>query len=188
MKKLFRNKRALGTPVASLILLMAAVILSSVVVVFAVNVTTSQAQKESLFVASSHVWYVNSTTSIAAIAITDTGPTDIVLTKININGLQSDWNGSDNYVIFTKTNGTMPGDLPLLLNITNSGNNTVTIGNQPFTFTSAEEGLTLKSGWSMGFYIILPNCIMLYNLATPVRTVISTTQAAYLTETLVQST
>jgi hypothetical protein len=167
---------------------MAAVILSTVVVVFAVNVTTSQVQKENLYVASSHIWYINSSSSVVAIGITNTGPTDIVLTKINVKGLQCAWNGTDNFVIYSKTNGTLPGDLPMVTSFANNANTTVTIGNQQFTFTTASEGLTLKSGWSMAFYVAVPNTIMVFDLASPVRSVISTTQAVYCSETLVQTT
>jgi hypothetical protein len=187
MRNFFRSKRALGAPVGNLIILMAAVVLSTTVVLFATNVTGSQVQKESLYISSSHLWYSNSTTSIAAIAITNTGPTDIVLTKIDIKGLQCEWNGTDNYVIYTKTVGTLPGDLPYA-EFSNAGNTTISIGGQNFEFATAETGLTLKSGSTIAFYASIPNRIMIYDLSTPVRMVISTTQANYLTETLVQTT
>jgi hypothetical protein len=41
-------------------MLLAAIALSTTVVLFAVNITSSQAQKEKVFVASTHVWYVDS--------------------------------------------------------------------------------------------------------------------------------
>ncbi len=187
MRKIFMNKRALGTPVANLIVLTAAVLLSTTVVLFAMNVTTSQVQKENMYITKSHLWYVNSTTSVCAISITDTGPTDIVLTKVVIKGTQCTWNGTNNYIVYNKSNETLPGDLPFVADFTNTGNSTITIGDQQFTFNVAEEGLTLKSGWTMTFYIAIPNTIMVYDLATPTRMVISTTQAVYCTETLVQT-
>lgn len=106
MRSLIRSKRALGAPVGNLIILMAAVILSTIVVLFATNVTSSQMQKENLYVSNTHVWYVNSSYSVAGIVVTNTGPTDIVLTKIVIKGLQCQWNGTDNFVIYSKTNET----------------------------------------------------------------------------------
>jgi len=188
VKSLFKSRRGLGTPVANLIVLTAAVLLSITVTAFAMNVTTSQVQKEALYISSSHVWYTNSTYSTAGIAITNTGPTDIVLTKIVIKGLQCAWNGSDNYVIYCKINQTLPGDLQYVANLTNLEDNTITVGDQPFVFTGASEGLTLKSGWTMMFYTTIPDRVMVYDLGQPIRLVISTTQAVYCTETNVQTT
>ncbi len=188
MRRLFRNKRGLGTPVSSLIILMAAVILSTVVVLFATNVITSQVQKEKLYITTSHVWYINSTTSIAAVGICDTGPTDIIITQLNVKGLQSAWNGTDNYIVYCKINGTMPGDLPLVTSLSNTAATTVDIGKQPYDFTVASEGLTIKSGQSIAFYVVIPNRIMTYDLSTPLTMVISTTQGVYFTATLVQTT
>jgi hypothetical protein len=188
MRKLVGNRIALGTPVANLIVLTAAVLLAVTVVSFATNVTTSQVQKENMYITKTHLWYVNSTYSVGAISITDTGPSDIVLTKIVIKGLQSTWNGTDNYVIYNKSNQTLPGDLPFVENFTNTESTDITIGNRLYTFEVAQEGLTLKSGWTMTFYIALPNTLLVYDLGTAVRITISTMQAVYATETLVQTT
>lgn len=187
MKQFIKNKRALGTPVANLIVLTAAVLLSITVTFFAMNVTTSQVQRENMYISSSHVWYVNSTSSTGAIAVTNTGPTDIVLTKIVVKGLQSAWNGSTNYVIYSKINQSLPGDLPFVANLTNTADNTITIANQPYTFTVAGEGLTLKSSWTIMFYLAIPDRVMIYDLGQPIRVVLSTTQAVYCTETNVQT-
>lgn len=187
MRRLFRNKRGLGTPVSNLIILMAAVILSTIVVLFATNVITSQVQKEKLYITTSHVWYINSTTSIAALGICDTGSTDVVITQLNVKGLQCNWNGTDNYIVYCKINGTMSGDLPFVTNLSNNATTTVDIGNQPYNFTVASEGLTIKSGQSIAFYAVLPNCIGVYDLSTPVTIVISTTQGVYFAQTLVQT-
>lgn len=187
MHHFLRNKRALGAPVGNLIILVAAVILSTTVVLFATNVTSSQVQKESLYIPSSHVWYVNSTCSVAAIAITNTGPTDIVLIKLDVKGLQCQWNGTDNFVIYAKTNGTLAGDLPYQADFSNIANSTITIGGEGYEFTTAETGLTLRSGYTMAFYVAVPNRVMVYDLSTPLRMLISTTQAVYCTETVVQT-
>jgi hypothetical protein len=123
---------------------------------------------------------------LAAIALTDTGPTDVVITKINIKGLQSQWAGTDNYVVYCKINGTMPADLQYVPNIDPAVNTTINIADQPFDFTVANEGLTIQSGNSIAFYIAIPNTIMLYDLSEPIRIVINTPQGVYLTETAVQ--
>lgn len=187
MHRFLKNNKALGAPVGNLIILVAAVILSTTVVLFATNVTSSQVQKEKLHISNSHIWYVNSSTSIAAIAICDTGPTDIVLNKIDVKGLQCQWNGTANYISYYKVNGTMPGDLPLMSDINHSGNTTIVVGGSPCDFQIASEGLTIKAGWSIAFYIVVPDRVMVYDLSTPLRMVITTTQGVYITETLVQT-
>jgi hypothetical protein len=166
---------------------MAAVILSTVVVLFATNITANQVQKEKMYIASSHVWYINSTTSIAALGISNTGPTDVVITKLNVKGLQCEWNGTSSYVICTVINGTFPGDLPLIINLTNTEDSVIQIGNQPYNFTLALDGLMIKSGYSIAFYAMIPNKVMIYDLSTPITMMLSTAQAVYCTETLVQT-
>ncbi len=81
LRRFFNNKRGLGAPVGNLIILAAAVVLSTTVVLFAVNVTTNQVQKESLFVGSTTVGLVQ-----AQISITNTGPTDIRVAQITVRG------------------------------------------------------------------------------------------------------
>jgi len=188
MKQFLKNRRGLSAPVGNLIILMAAVVLATTVVLFAVNITTSAVQKETLFIPDSHVWYVNSTYSVAALTAVDTGPTDVVLARIVVEGLTCQWNGSNNFVVYTEVNGTLPGDLPFVGNLTNTGNSTVVIADQAFSFTPASEGLTIKSGDTVAFYIVVPNRVMVYDLATSVRIVITTTQSVYCTDTLVQAT
>jgi hypothetical protein len=169
-------------------ILVAAVLLSTVVVLFAMNITNSQVQKEKVLIASSHIWYVNSTVSIAAIGISDIGPTDSVLTKISVNGLQCDWNGTGNYVIYCKFNGSLPGDLPFTKQMKNVGTTNITISGQQYHFTAAREGLTVQSGDSVAFYIVVPDRIMVQDVSMPVDVILTTTQAVYSTDPLVQST
>ena len=186
-RRFLKSKTALGAPVGSLIMLVATVILCTTVLMYAVNVTSSQVQKEKLFIASSHVWYCNSSISIAAIAVCDTGSTDSVFSKIEIKGLQCQWNGTSNYVVYTKINGTLPGDLPLITEFNRSGNTTAEIGQQTYNLQGATEGLSVQSGYTLVFYIIIPAHVIIYDLSTPLRMVITTTQSVYCSETVVQS-
>ena len=187
LRRLLKSKRALGTPVANLIILVAAVLLSTVVVVYAISLTTSQVQKEKVYIATTHIWYVNSGESITAIGISNIGPTDIVLTQINVDGLLCQWNGTTNYAVYCPIHGPIPGDLSLVEAISNTANTTITINGQHYVLTAASQGLTIKSGWSVAFYIVIPNLISIYDLSTPVQMTISTAQGVYFTETLVQS-
>ncbi len=187
LKRFLKHKTALSTPVGNLIMLMAAVILCTTVVFFALNLTASQVQKEKLFVASSNVWYVDPQTSEAAIALTNTGPTDAVLTKIDVKGLQCQWSGETNFVSYCRIDGAMPGDLSYVAVVSNQDNTTVAIAGVNYEFTPATESLTIPAGSSIAFYIVVPNRVMVYDLSEPLRMVITTTQGVYCTETLVQT-
>ena len=179
-----RNKRALGEAISALIIVVASVVLSGVVVLLATNVTASQVQKEKLFMASSHVWYIDNTESIAALGISNIGSTDSVLTKITVNGYQCDWNGANSYVVYCKINGDFPGDLPYTGQISKTGNTLITIDAQQYTFAAASEGLTVKSGNSIAFYIVVPNTILVEDISMPIDIILTTTQGVYCTEQL----
>jgi hypothetical protein len=187
-RRFLKSKTALGAPVGSLIMLIATVILSTTVVTFALNITSSQVQKEKLFIASSHVWYCNSSVSIAAIAVCDTGSTDSVFSRIEVKGLQCQWNATLNYVVYTKINGTLPADLPLVTEFNRSGNTTIAIGDQTYDFQGATEGLSMQSGYTLVFYVVIPTHVIIYDLSTPIRMIVTTTQCVYAMETVVQST
>lgn len=81
LRRFIHNKRALGAPVGNLIILVAAVVLSTTVVLFAVNVTSNQVQKESLFIAGTTL-----TMEEARISIENTGPTAIRVAQVTIKG------------------------------------------------------------------------------------------------------
>src|SRR3990170_1233788 len=93
MNTLLRNKKGLSVVVTTLIILVVSVLLATVVTFYAINVTTTRVQEESLFLSKQHAWY-NTTTgwAEAAIVIVNTGGKDIVLDKISVRGQDSPWN------------------------------------------------------------------------------------------------
>jgi hypothetical protein len=122
---------------------MAAVVLSTTVVLFAVNLTSNQIQKESLFIAGT-----NLDTEKAQISIVNTGPTSIRVNQITIKG--------DRFMNYT---------------------------------SSPEIGTGLAKGNSTTLTVTLtPDLITVNDVGRPVTIVITTTQGAYFTETLVQAT
>ncbi|MCS7115093.1 MAG: hypothetical protein RMJ15_01970 [Nitrososphaerota archaeon] len=187
MNKLLKNSLALGTPVANLIILVVAVMLSVVVTTFAVSVTSNQAQRESLYLTKCHLWYINSTSSLGCLVVINNGPTDVVLSKITIKGQECVWNGTETYIVYNKTRDILSADMPYVSNFTKTGTNTVTIGDKSYTFQVAGDDFILKSGWTIMFYIVNPGNIIVYDVGTPVRITISTAQGVYCTETNVQS-
>ncbi len=56
MKNILRNRMALSTVVTTLIILVVSVLLAGVVSYFAINVTSTRVQEESLQLTSQHIW------------------------------------------------------------------------------------------------------------------------------------
>ena len=57
MRKLLKNRLALSTVVTTLIILVVSVLLAGVVTYFAINVTSTRVQEESLALTKQHIWY-----------------------------------------------------------------------------------------------------------------------------------
>ncbi|MGD6852797.1 MAG: hypothetical protein ACQCN6_12130 [Candidatus Bathyarchaeia archaeon] len=143
LRRLRKNKRGLGAPVGNLIILMAAVVLSTTVVLYAVNLTSNQIQKESLFIADTKL-----DTEQTQITIVNTGPTSIRVSQITIKGERF-----SNYT------------------------------------SNPEIGTGLAKGNSTTLTVTLPSGLITVNdVGRPIALVITTTQGAYFTETLVQAT
>jgi hypothetical protein len=144
-RRFLRNTKALGAPVGNLIILIAAVALSTTVVLFAFNVTSNQVQKESLYIAGSTL-----DPEKAVISVVNTGPTSIRITQITIKGDR-----------FTDGNFTSSPDISAGLQKGDSATITVTL--------TSDELITIN------------------DVGRPITIVVSTTQATYFTETLVQT-
>jgi len=184
MRKFLRSKLALSTPVGNIILLVVSVMLCTVVTYFAFNVASSRLQEESLYLSKCRIWYKNSTFSIGAFVVVNTGATDIVLNKITVKGEECLWNGTTTYILYNKTKNLLAADLPYNEDFSQTGNNTVTIGATTYKFVVASENLILPSGWLMIFYVVNPGNIMVYDVGRPLRVVVLTAQALYATETM----
>ncbi|MEM1660327.1 MAG: hypothetical protein QXR17_04195 [Candidatus Bathyarchaeia archaeon] len=187
--KLLRKSKALGTPVANLIILVVVVMLSAVVTTFAISVTGNQAQKESLYLTKCNVWYKNSTYSLVSLVIVNNGPTDVILSKITIKGQDCPWNSTETYMLYNKTKNIVMANMPYVENVTNKGDeaNKIKIGDAEFTFKVAGDDFVLQSGWIMLVYVVKPANIMIYDLGTPVRITVATAQGVYCIETNVKA-
>lgn len=57
MRNILKNRTALSTVVTTLIILVVSVLLAGVVTYFAINVTSTRVQEESLQLTKQHVWH-----------------------------------------------------------------------------------------------------------------------------------
>ncbi len=187
MMKLSRNKKALSTVVATLILLVVSVLLAGVGSYFAINVTATRLQQEKLYLSNVSVWYENVNSSLGSIVVTNTGATDVILSKVSIKGRDSTWNGTSTYVLYTKKEGIISADLKYVSNFNQTGTNALDIDGTTYNFTVVSENLILQSGWTMLFFIVNPRNLIVYDVGTPIRVMIVTGQALYDTETIVKA-
>ncbi|MCI0565454.1 MAG: hypothetical protein MN733_43875 [Nitrososphaera sp.] len=83
----FQKRRGLGTVIATLIILIASVILGAGVIFFGGSMFQTNTQQESVKVSNSHIWVATNNTSTAAFAVQNTGGKPVSLTAISIRGL-----------------------------------------------------------------------------------------------------
>jgi hypothetical protein len=81
ISRFIKQKTGLSTPIGNLIIMLATVVLSTTVVFYAIDMTSNQVQKESLFIAD-----VTLTQDKALIVLTNTGPTSIRVSLVTIKG------------------------------------------------------------------------------------------------------
>jgi len=188
--KILMNKKALSTVVTTLIILVVSVLLATVVTFYAINVTTTRVQEESLFLTKQHVWY-NTTGgwAEAGIVIVNTGGKDVVLDKVAVRGQECNWTNvfywRTSTVTISNDLEVTPGVLPS--NISSSNSTSIVVQTSPRTFDRAFDDLTLKSGWTMVLYIREPDSIALNDVGITVGITIFTANAQYYREINVQA-
>jgi hypothetical protein len=168
MRNILRNRLALSTVVTTLIILVVSVLLAGVVTYFAINVTSTRVQEESLALSWQHVWVDGDGSTVGAIMITNTGGRDVVINKIAVRGQEC----------ATFTYGT-PADVTADISYSAYADLA-----DPYTETTAP--ITLAAGASVGVYVDSPDSISLNDIGTTVAFTVFTSQAMYYKETNVQ--
>jgi len=190
MRRTLKNRLALSTVVTTLIILVVSVLLAGVVSYFAINVTSTRIQEESLHITKHHVWHNGSSRSLASLMIINTGGRDVVIDKISVRGQECDWNSSttNKFVNYVRTTDTISADLEYISNFERDGSNTtVTIGESDYDFVVATDDLILKSGYTMLIFIENPDSISINDIGLTVSIEIFTAQAMYYRENNVEA-
>jgi hypothetical protein len=173
MKNILRNRLALSTVVTTLIILVVSVLLAGVVTYFAINVTSTRVQEESLSIANQHIW-VSGTSGVAvgAITVTNTGGRDVVISKITVRGQASPWAN-----VYTNSSALVNKDIAYAI-----------ASASPMTgFAVATRDLVLPAGSTMGIVITAPDSITLNDIGISVAFTVFTSQAMYYKETNIQA-
>jgi len=172
-----RSRKGLSTVVTTLIILVVAVLLASIVTFYAINVVTTRVQEESLQIFKQHIWHNGTTYAEAAFLIINTGGRDVVLDKISVRGQESLWST----VYYNKTTTTISSDL-YYLNPNPNGTllgKSITLSSTNFTLTQAPDDLILRSGWSMIVYITNPDSISVNDIGVTVSFTVFTANAQW---------
>ncbi|MGF3522017.1 MAG: hypothetical protein ACQXXJ_02845 [Candidatus Bathyarchaeia archaeon] len=183
MRNILKNRYALSTVVTTLIILVVSVLLAGVVTYFAINVTSTRVQEESLHLTKQHVWYApngSSYSSEAAIMIINTGGRDVVIDKLTVRGQEVSWTN----VFYNITTDSVSADLSFNATLRDGG--TISVGSN-YTFEQASTDLTLESGKTMIIYIASPDSITVNDIGLTVAITVFTSQAMYYKETNVES-
>ncbi|NWG10665.1 hypothetical protein HXY33_02775 [Candidatus Bathyarchaeota archaeon] len=180
---LLKNKKALSTVVTTLIILVVSVLLATVVTFYAINVTTTRVQEESIQIYKLHTWHNGTTFAESAFLVINTGGRDLVLDKIAVRGQECDW--ADVY--YVKTQDTINDDLQYApsANLTDGG--TIQVGTTNYTFDTSTSDTILKSGWSMIVYIANPDHVSVNDIGVTVGITIFTANAQYYKEANVEA-
>ncbi len=179
---------ALSTVVTTLIILVVSVLLAGVVSYFAINVTSTRVQEESLHLTKQHVWYdTASGKAQAAIMIVNTGGRDVVIDKLAVRGQEVDWNGAAQNVSYVITDKSISSDLEFISgNITAYDVDTM-LGVDVDTLAFAGSDLTLQSGRTLVMFIESPDSITVNDIGLTAAITVFTSQAMYYKETNVES-
>jgi hypothetical protein len=178
-----RSRWALSTVVTTLIIIVISVLLASVVTYFAINVTSTRVQEESLALAKQHVWYDSSNQKAqAAIMIINAGGRDIVIDRLTVRGQECAWSK----VLYFVTGESISGDLSYNTTLIDGGS--ISVGGSSRVFKQATTDLTLQSGKTLIIYMSNPDSISVNDIGLTVSVNIFTSQAMYYKETNVQGT
>jgi len=187
MKSLLKSKKGLSTVVTTLMILVVSVLLATVVTFYAINVTTTRVQEESIHVTKLHFWHNGTTFSEAAFLVINTGGRDLVLDKIAVRGQQSAWDT----VYFNKTQTAISPDLTYVTPDVNGTliGKSVTLATVTYTLTQGTAGndMILKSGWSMLIYMTNPDSLGVNDIGVTMGVTIFTANAQYYKEANVEA-
>ena len=185
MKSLLKNKKGLSTVVTTQIILVVSVLLASVVTFYAINVTTTRVQEESIKMYKLHTWHNGSNFAETAFLVINTGGRDLVFDKITVRGQECTWTD----VFYNKTTDTINNDLPwaAYANLTDGGTVRVGSTNYELVAGSASQDLILQSGDSMIVYIRNPDHISVNDIGVTVGVTVFTANAQYYKESNVQA-
>jgi hypothetical protein len=175
------DTRGLSETVSVLILLVVAVLLTSVTTYYATNITLTRTKGEEVRISKERVW-VNGSGAVAAFKVQNLGGRDILVGGIRVRGVELDW--ADVYYYRVPTGSSMTGELnrTSYASLTGSG---VTIDG--VNYNRSRGNLPLITSGSIIFYARGPGNVKTDDIGTTIDLSIYTNNALYITECNVES-
>ena len=164
-----KNRAALSTVVTTLIILVVSVLLAGVVTYFAINVTTTRVQEESLTLSYQHMWVDGDGAAVGAIMITNTGGRDVVISKIAVRG-------QDCTTMFADPAQSATTDIQY-----------AAAADIAAPYVAVTGSIVLPSGNTVGVMMTSPDSVGLNDIGLTVAFTVFTSQAMYYKETNVQA-
>jgi hypothetical protein len=187
MKNLLRSKAALSTVVTTLIILVVSVLLATVVTFYAINVTTTRVQEESIQITKLHTWQDGTAGTInaeTAFLLVNTGGRDIVIDKIAVRGIAAGITS-----MYSGVPTTAVSDLDPISNTTLSDPDTpAQVGSADLVVGTANTNFIVPSGSSLVVYILNPGHVSVSDIGTTIGVTVFTANAQYYKESNVEAT
>lgn len=178
-----KNKRALSAVVTTLIILVVSVLLAGVVTMYAINITSMRTQQEQIKLSHQHMWVNGTGASWAAVAVDNVGGRDVVIDKIQVRGVETDWTS----VYLLRRSSTISTTLNAPNATTDWAAFTYTAG-ETGLFTAGVNDLPLASGETMVVYIVSPESISLSDIGLSIGISVFSQSAQYYVEANVETT
>ncbi|MEE8354706.1 MAG: hypothetical protein V3S09_02675 [Candidatus Bathyarchaeia archaeon] len=176
-----RNNRGLGEVVSTLILLVVAVLLTTVVAYYATNVTMTRTEMEEVRLTDTSIW-VNSSGAVGAVKLHNLGGRDLLIDKFSVRGVVSAW--SDIYYYRVPSGTVIGGNLNITSHASLTGTFVIIDGKN---YTRANEDIPLISGGEILVYLKDPDNIQQDDIGTTVSVSVTTNNAQYINECNVES-
>jgi len=183
MRRLLNERKALSTVVTTLIILVVSVLLAGVVTLYAVNITSTRTQQESLQITKQRIWVFANGTSYAAFAIDNVGGRDVIIDKIQVRGVEASWSS----VYYLRRNSSFSTSLNPPATSGHDWSSFQYTDSQTGSFTQASADLPLASGDTMVRYIKNPGSIGLNDVGTTIGITVFTENAQYYVECNVET-
>jgi hypothetical protein len=180
-KVIKKNSRGLGEVVSTLILLVVAVLLTTVVAYYATNVTMTRTEMEEVRLTDDHVW-VNSSGAVGAFKLQNLGGRDLLIDKFSVRGVDSEW--PDIYYYRVPSGTVIEGSLNITSYASLTGPSVLIDGR---TYTQADADIPLISGGELLVYVKGPDNIQQDDIGTTVSISVTTNNAQYINECNVES-
>lgn len=175
------QNKGLSSTITTLIILISAVLIATLLSYFIVNVAMIRTETELLLVKKEHIW-VNNSGAMAAFQVQNIGGKDVLIDMMAVNSIQLVW--SDVYICRLPDNQTFNDEFEVVKYSDLSGSWFL---HQSYNFTVVESDIQLKSGRILLVIIKDPDGIEVDDIGYPASISVFTTNSEYVKRCNIES-